>query len=557
MLGTPVLSWNKSGNVGIGTTGPNAKLEVAGDIMFGSTTNTGRIKSNGTDTLLDAIPSGGAIIFRPGGSVEAMRINNLGNVGIGTTAPLSKLEVNGVAAFSLGTALLPSHSFSGDLNTGMWSSGADTINFSANGAEKVRIQSDGNVGIGTTGPGAKLDVQSTSTTSINLANFIAPNLLSTNFSEIRIGQSLSNGNAVELRSYYQGDNSATNRFDVGTYGVSAPMMSILNSGNVGIGTTNPTHLIMLSGGAYSDGTNWSNGSDRNSKENFTTLDPQSVLEKIATLPITQWNYKVEPNATMHIGPMAQDFYSAFGLGGISGNTSISTIDPSGVALLGIQALNTKTNNFITQSSTQIAGLTENQNKIVNQLTGQLADQTLSVDNKLQLIGASLDELTTKQIATLKDQITAQKSDISDLKDQIKLLQDETKSVIDFQIAFNLCNIIIKDALGNINLLGGKITAKDIEALGTVKADTLDGQKLKLGAQISGTSSIKAGELESAKILTTEAQAGIKLYITPKGSTQGKTLFYDESDIDSGVGFKVKIDAPALDKAVEFNWLIVK
>jgi len=66
-----------------------------------------------------------------------------------------------------------------------------------------------------------------------------------------------------------------------------------------------------------------------------------------------------------------------------------------------------------------------------------------------------------------------------------------------------------------------------------------------------------GGLESVKILTTEANANVKIYITPKGPTQGKTLYYNESDIDPGVGFKVKIEAPALDKDVEFNWLIMK
>jgi hypothetical protein len=75
------------------------------------------------------------------------------------------------------------------------------------------------------------------------------------------------------------------------------------------------------------------------KENFTQLDPQTILNKIQSLSITQWNYKTEPIGTTHIGPVAQDFYALFNVGGASGETSISTVDPSGVALLGIQALN--------------------------------------------------------------------------------------------------------------------------------------------------------------------------------------------------------------------------
>ena len=87
-----------------------------------------------------------------------MRIDNSGNVGIGTTNPASKLEVNGVIASSLGTVGAPSFSFAGDLDTGMWSSGVNTVNFSTGSYERLRIDSSGNVGIGTTNPGYLLQV---------------------------------------------------------------------------------------------------------------------------------------------------------------------------------------------------------------------------------------------------------------------------------------------------------------------------------------------------------------------------------------------------------------
>ncbi|MEI6588085.1 MAG: hypothetical protein WCO05_04000, partial [Candidatus Moraniibacteriota bacterium] len=155
------------------------------------------------------------------------------------------------------------------------------------------------------------------------------------------------------------------------------------------------------------------------------------------------------------------------------------------------------------------------------------------------------------------------NDLKALQDQVMLLQDQTRAIIDFSLTLNLNNVIYRDTLGNIDLTGGKITAKDIEALSTIKAkdieatNSLKGQNIELGAQVSGTNIIKAGQLESIKILTSQANAGIKLYITPKGSTQGKALYYDEGDIEPGIGFGVRIDAPALDKDIEFNWLIVK
>ena len=59
---------------------------------------------------------------------------------------------------------------------------------------------------------------------------------------------------------------------------------------------------------------------------------------MAALPITTWNFK-ELHDGRHIGPMAQDFYAAFGLG--RSDTTITSVDPDGVALAAIQGLNQK------------------------------------------------------------------------------------------------------------------------------------------------------------------------------------------------------------------------
>jgi hypothetical protein len=79
-------------------------------------------------------------------------------------------------------------------------------------------------------------------------------------------------------------------------------------------------------------------SDRNAKENFQPVNPQTVLDKVAALPISQWNFKTAPGET-HIGPMAQDFYAAFSTG--SDEKHIATVDADGVALAAIQGLNQK------------------------------------------------------------------------------------------------------------------------------------------------------------------------------------------------------------------------
>jgi hypothetical protein len=60
---------------------------------------------------------------------------------------------------------------------------------------------------------------------------------------------------------------------------------------------------------------------------------------VAALPITQWRFKTEESDVKHVGPMAQDFHAAFGLG--AQETAIATVDADGVALAAIQALNRK------------------------------------------------------------------------------------------------------------------------------------------------------------------------------------------------------------------------
>jgi hypothetical protein len=84
------------------------------------------------------------------------------------------------------------------------------------------------------------------------------------------------------------------------------------------------------------GGGWSTLSDRNLKENFITTDGKAVLARLAQVPISTWNYKAQDASIRHMGPMAQDFHAAFGLG--EDDRHISTVDADGVALAAIQGL---------------------------------------------------------------------------------------------------------------------------------------------------------------------------------------------------------------------------
>jgi hypothetical protein len=77
-------------------------------------------------------------------------------------------------------------------------------------------------------------------------------------------------------------------------------------------------------------------SDRNLKEHFSPIDAQDILTRLATLPIETWNYKTQDSSIRHIGPMAQDFAAAFGVG--EDDKHINFVDANGVAIASIQAL---------------------------------------------------------------------------------------------------------------------------------------------------------------------------------------------------------------------------
>jgi hypothetical protein len=90
------------------------------------------------------------------------------------------------------------------------------------------------------------------------------------------------------------------------------------------------------------GNSWATISDRRKKENFSPVDGEAFLKKIARMELTSWNYKgQDPKLYRHYGPMAQDFYAAFGndgVGTIGNDTTINQADMEGVSLVAIQAL---------------------------------------------------------------------------------------------------------------------------------------------------------------------------------------------------------------------------
>ncbi|MGE0360331.1 MAG: tail fiber domain-containing protein [Vicinamibacterales bacterium] len=81
-------------------------------------------------------------------------------------------------------------------------------------------------------------------------------------------------------------------------------------------------------------------SDENRKTDFRDLDSELVLDKLAALPVREWRYTTQDAGIRHVGPTAQDFRAAFGLG--ESDERIGSVDADGIALAGVKALDART-----------------------------------------------------------------------------------------------------------------------------------------------------------------------------------------------------------------------
>jgi hypothetical protein len=84
---------------------------------------------------------------------------------------------------------------------------------------------------------------------------------------------------------------------------------------------------------------WNCSSSRELKDDFEAIDPRAILDGVVKMPISSWRYRDEIGRPRHVGPTAEDFRDAFGLGDSS--RDIGLIDGQGVALAAIKGLNAK------------------------------------------------------------------------------------------------------------------------------------------------------------------------------------------------------------------------
>lgn len=116
------------------------------------------------------------------------------------------------------------------------------------------------------------------------------------------------------------------------------------------------------------GGSWASISDRNKKENFRPVDGSAILAGVTDLPITNWNYIGADPDRRYIGPTAQDFQAAFGLGE---DTTITTQDMDGVTLAAVQELG-KENEKLQEENESLRDEQEETEKRQDELDRRLA-----------------------------------------------------------------------------------------------------------------------------------------------------------------------------------------
>jgi hypothetical protein len=371
---TQTMTLDASGNLGIGTSSPQDTL----DITRASGTTAIRIASQGAGSLtwrlasqLVGVANAGFVIRDETNGVNRLAIDGAGNVGIGTNSPTAKLVVSGGGMAVQGNGYPTTGAgweFYTDTTTGSWAQSfsrtssawldanwnALTHKFSTSGAERVRIDSSGNVGIGTSSPSTYKDSQGTifvTGSSPNWAtiqsrgdgpsgagNYVSyGGSYSTNpINGARIGLAASGGSGQQGQILFYTKNLDDNSTQP------VERVRIDTNGNVGIGTISPTNKLHVVGTAKIEGSTL----DLNDAGTFTisqNTTASALILRTATSSYLRFDtnganerMRIESSGNVGIGTSSTNYkMSVNGTGnfysGVSGLGRMFLGDPSDTA----------------------------------------------------------------------------------------------------------------------------------------------------------------------------------------------------------------------------------
>ena len=334
----PRLNILDSGNVGIGTTSPNAKLQVEGSdhtqLQIKSTdgTKVPYLSLNNTDMNWHLRCDGGIgdkfIIRDNTNSANRLTIDTTGNVGIGTTSPSAELHISTASPYpsllleSTGNTANIMRYTTSDTN---WTVGIDyDDNYSiANGANITSarvltiLKSNGNVGIGTTSPSVKLDVEESSVSAL------------IDIHQSASGTGTDSGIRFQKNSNLKGTvgyNAGTDTVNLNYGAFDNTHLNIDSSGNVGIGTASPAVNLHVKDDS---GSNTLEPLRVENSNGYAELGAQSTYVRL--LAGGSLTYAANSSASyFYIGGLGKMGLTSTGLG--IGNTSPSeALDVSGNA----------------------------------------------------------------------------------------------------------------------------------------------------------------------------------------------------------------------------------
>lgn len=284
-------------------------------------------------SIEDSTSSKTPFTITAGASTNSIFVDSTGRLGLRTSTPVLDLHIN----TSNTPALRLEQNNSGGFTAQTWDVAGNEANFfvrDVTGGSRlpfrirpgaptssIDISADGDVGIGTGSPSNKLHVTSSAALS-DSGKVLIENTSATSLAREML--EIKNLGATLL---ILDDTGNASRWSFGTIG-----------GNFVVADQqDPQDEMALTGaGNMTIGGTLTQGSSREIKEGFTAIDPQTVLAKVTALPLSVWSYKTDGAGIRHVGPMAEDFAAAFGLG--QDDKHIAPSDQASVALLAVQGL---------------------------------------------------------------------------------------------------------------------------------------------------------------------------------------------------------------------------
>ena len=198
--------------------------------------------------------------------------------------------------------------------------------------------------------------------SINTASFFSVLMAALIFSLSLAGVAWAQGNTSLGTGALQNNTTGSFNTAIGA-GANVSAGNLTNATAIGFGAlVNASNKIRLGNAAVTvigGEVAFTAVSDKTQKENFQPVDGEEVLGKIRGFELSSWNFiGHDPKKFRHYGPMAQDFFVAFGhdgVGQIGSETTINSGDMAGILMIAVQALEKRTAE-LKQKEAQIAVL---------------------------------------------------------------------------------------------------------------------------------------------------------------------------------------------------------